>query len=164
MINNRCELNVKTVRIWINDTIYPLETIVNSMKEEELVSYNPSPKEGSSHDIVVTTRRGNVFESGSGAISYEGGMWIVEAKMINVLISSSGIIFKIYVTLPNGDPHPESPATVWKIGGSTFKTFDITNYVNGDYTVQVKRGSNIIHNENITMGWPNGPSVLWVYS
>jgi hypothetical protein len=30
--------------------------------------------------------------------------------------------------------------------------------------VLVKRGSTTIHDENVTMNWPNGPSVLWVYS
>ena len=164
MVHNRCALNVEIIRIWVNNTIHPLEKVVHSMSETELASINVGPQEGSSYDILVATRRGNVFESGTDPISYESGMWKVETKMINVLISSSGVVFKIYVTLPDGQPHPNSPASVWKIGGSAFKAFDITDHGNGDYNVQVKKGSKVIHNENVTMSWPSGPAVLWVYS
>jgi hypothetical protein len=163
-VHNRCELNVKIIRIWVNDTIHPLEKVIQSMSEEVLASINVGPKDGSSYDTLVTTERGNVFESGSGPIAFEDGMWKVENKMINVLVSSSGVIFKIYVTLPDQQPHPDSPATVWKIGGSAFKSFDITNHGNGVYNVQVKKGSKTIHYENVTMSWPNGPPVIWVYS
>jgi hypothetical protein len=164
MIHNRCELNARTVRIWINDTIYPVETIINSMKEEEIASYNLSPKEGSAFDVLVTTDRGNIFEPTSGAIMYQSGSWQVEQKLINVLISSWGFVFTIYLTLPDDSPHPDSPATVWKIGGTATKIFDITDHGNGEYNVLIKRGITTIHDENVTMNWPAGPSVLWVYS
>jgi hypothetical protein len=144
--------------------LYSADAIVDSMSEYELGSYDVGPQNGSIYDIYVTTRRGNVFEAGAGAISFVDGMWQVENKMINVLISSAGVVFKIYVTLPNTDPHPDSPAQVWKVGGSAFKSFDITTHGNGDYIVEVKKGSKTIHNETVTMEWPNGPSAIWVYA
>ena len=161
--NNRCEMSVKVVRIWINDTIYSDESIISSMSQLELGSFNVSPPEGknSTYDVRVTTERGNVFEAGSGPLTYNGWEWIVETKLLNVLISSSGIVFKIYVTGPNDY---NEYAQVWKIGGTALKTFDITDSGNGDYTVIVKRGSSVIHEEVVTMEWPNGPSVIWVYS
>ena len=161
-VENRCELTVKIVRIWINDTIHDQESKINSMSQLELGSFNVSPPEGknSTYDVRVTTERGNIFESGSGPIVYDGWNWQVEAKLINVLISSSGIVFKIYVT----GPGYYQEAQVWKIGGTAFKTFDITDYENGEYNVKVKKGSSIIHEENVMMEWPSGPSVLWVYS
>lgn len=163
-VNNRCELIVKVVRIWINDTLMPIDSVVQPMSELELGSYDVQPREDSTYDIKVTTERGRIFECGSGTLSFEDGHWIVENLMINVLISSPGIIFKIYVTLPDGSPHPDSPAMVWKIGGSAFQSFDVTSPGAGTYNVQVKRGSKVIHDENVTISWPSGPPVVWVYS
>jgi archaellum component FlaF (FlaF/FlaG flagellin family) len=161
MVENICELTVRIVRIWINDTIHDQESIIKSMSQLTLGSFDVSPPEGknSSYDVRVTTDRGNVFESGSGPLVYDGWNWEVEQLMINVLISSSGIVFKIYITGPNDY---SEYAQVWKIGGTAFKTFNIED--NGVYTVTVKRGSNIIHQEDVTMEWPDGPSVLWVYA
>ena len=162
-VENRCELTVKIVRIWINDTIHDQESIIKSMSPLELGSFDVSPPAGknSTYDFRVTTDRGNLFEAGSGPIVYDGWDWEVDTKMINVLISSSGVVFKIYVTGPNDY---DEYAQVWKIGGTAFKTFDITDNGNGVYHVTVKRGSNIIHEEDVTMEWPDGPSVLWVYA
>lgn len=163
-VYNRCELAVKIVRIWINDAFVSTDTVVQSMTELELGSYNVTPQEGSEYDIIVTTERGNIFESGSGPLYFMDGHWLVENLLINVLISSSGVVFKIYVMLPNGTAHNDSPAQVWKIGGSAFKSFDVTSPGKGTYNVKVKRGANIIHDENVTMNWPEGPPVIWVYS
>jgi hypothetical protein len=163
-VKNGCEMVVEIIRIWVNDEIHSLDEPIMAMTERVLGSFDVGPIEGTTYDIMVTTKRGNVFESETGPISYEEGIWTVEIKMINVLISSTGTVFKIYVTLPNEQPHPSSPATVWKLGGSAFKSFDITSNGNGDYNVQVKKGSKVIHNENVTMNWPNGPAVLWVHT
>lgn len=161
MVENRCEMSVKIVRIWINDTIHSKEYIVQSMNEQVLDSFNVSPPEdkNSTYDIRVTTERGNVFEAGSGPITYDGWGWVIENLMINVLISSPGIVFKIYLSGPS---NYTDYAQVWKIGGTAFKSFIIPE--NGDYTVTVKRGSQIIHEEVVNMNWPDGPSILWVYA
>jgi hypothetical protein len=95
--------------------------------------------------------------------------WDVETLVINVLISSSGVVFKIYVYWENGVDNREelttSPAQVWKIGGSAFKSFDVTSFdLPENFKVVVKRGSNIIHEEVVAREWPNGPSVVWVYA
>ncbi len=163
-VKNGCEMTVEVIRIWVNDEPHSLDEPLMAMEERYLASFDVGPVDGSNYDIMVTTKRGNLFESETGPISYEEGIWTVEIKMINVLISSPGTVFKIYVTLPDEQPHPSSPATVWKQGGSAFKSFDITSYGNGDYNVQVKKGSKVIHNENVTMNWPDGPAVLWVYT
>ena len=163
-VKNGCAMPVEIIRIWVNDEIHSLDEPVMAMEERDLASFDVGPINGSNYDILVTTKRGNIFESETGPISYEEGIWTVEVKMINVLISSTGTVFKIYVTLPDEQPHPSSPATVWKIGGSAFKSFDITSYGNGVYNVQVKKGSKVIHNEDVLMEWPDGPAVLWVHT
>jgi len=161
VVENICALNVKFVRLWINETIHPMESIVNSMSDLNLGSYDVDPQNGSSFDILLTTERGNVFEASSGAIIHDGMGWEVDEKFINVLISSSGVVFKVYVTGPNDY---SEYAQIWKIGGTAFKAFDITTNGNGEYNVVVKKGSKVIHDEDVLMEWPNGPSVLWVYA
>lgn len=104
------------------------------------------------------------MESGSGTLVYQDGHWVVENLFINIMISSPGVVFKIYVTLPDGEPHPESPALVWKIGGTAFKSFDVTSPGAGTYNVKVKKGSKFIHDENATLNWPDGPPAIWVYA
>ena len=160
-VDNICELNVKIQRVWINDTIHVQEDIIHSMNTQNIGSYDVDPKNGSSFDIRVTTERGNVYEASSGAIIHDGMGWEVDEKFINVLISSAGTVFKVYVTGPNDY---SEYAQVWKIGGTAFKAFDITMSGNGEYHVVVKKGSNIIHEEDVLMEWPDGPSVLWVYA
>lgn len=161
LVESRCEMGVEVVRIWINDTIHNTSKVVSSMSELELGSFDVAPKNGSSFEFRVTTARGNVFEAGSGEIIYDGFGWVVDHKMINILISAPGNVFKVYVTGPN---EYDEYAQVWKIGGSAFKSFDITLNGNGVYNVLVKKGSHIIHDEDVVMEWPDGPSVLWVYA
>ena len=132
-VENKCELNVKFVRLWVNETIHPMESIIDSMSELNLGSYNVDPHNGSFFDVLVTTERGNVFEASSGTIIHDGMGWEVDEKFINVLISSSGVVFKVYVTGPN---NYSEEAQVWKIGGTAFKAFDITTSGNGEYNAR----------------------------
>ena len=160
-VESRCEMSVEVVRVWINDAIHPLFKVVSSMNELELGSFDVAPSAGSSFEFRVTTARGNTFEAETGVITHDGFGWVVENKMINVLVSAPGVVFKIYVTGPNDY---NEYAMVWKIGGSAFKSFDITLNGNGVYNVVVKRGSRTLLDEDVEMEWPSGPSVLWVYA
>ena len=160
-VTDRCELAMRIVRIWINDTIYSVDFLVQSMESKDLGSYFVDPKNGSEYDIEVTSERGNVYENGGGTMYYDYDHWVVDALMINVLISSPGVVFKIEVS-KGGVPIEGSPAMVWKIGGSAFKSFVVPS--NGIYKVIVKKGANIIHDENVEINWPAGPPIIWVYS
>lgn len=170
-VKNECGLSVKAIRVWINDAPQTVSVTLNPLEEVEIGQYDVNPQEGEIYDFRVTTERGNVYESSSGILSYTSNGWDVENQLINVLISSSGVVFKIYVYWDDESPPeswpeiPGSPAQVWKIGGSAFKSFDVTNFdLPKDFRVVVKKGSNIIHEEIVSMTWPNGPSVMWVYA
>ena len=173
LVHNACELDVKIIRVWINDTYHMESVLIETMSEEVVGSYDVDPKEGSVFDINVATERGNVFECSSGEITHDGMNWDVENLMINVLVSSSGVVFKIYVDIWDDQAIPPEwdqigYAQVWKIGGSAFKSFDLTYPVNypvpSTYRVTVKKGSSTIHEEQVIMDWPEGPSVIWIYS
>jgi len=166
VVENKCAMSVKVVRVWINEEIQVESTLLATMETVELGPYDVSLVVGSTYDVRVTTERGNVFESGSGELEYGESGWVVESKLINVMVSASGIVFKIYLYKWEDSSWVEKDwAQVWKIGGSAFKPFEVTEYGNGEYRVVVKRGSATIHDEeDLMMEWPNGPSTLWVYS
>lgn len=166
VVENKCAMNIKILRIWVNEDIQIESTIVQPLQTVEFGPYDVNPVVGDSYDVRVTTERGNVFECGSGELEYGEWGWVVETKMINVVVSASGVVFKIYLyKWEDSDWVEKDWAQVWKIGGSAFKPFDITEYGNGEYRVVVKRGSATIHDEeDLIMEWPDGPSALWVYA
>ena len=164
VIENKCAMTVKVVRVWINEDIQTESTDLETMQTVEFGPYDVNLAVGN-YSVRVTTERGNVFECSSGDLEYDGG-WIVESKLINVMVSASGIVFKIYLyKWEDSDWALKDEAQVWKIGGSAFKPFEVSEWGNGEYRVVVKRGSNVIHDEeDLIMEWPNGPSTLWVYA
>ena len=111
------------------------------------------------YSITVSTDKGNLFAS-VNALSYDGFTWIQETTLwIYVTISSPGVIFHIEVDGISPIVYHEE-AMVQKIGGSVFQPFKVD--VPGTYNVKIKRGSQIIHNEEVTITFPDGPSVVWV--
>lgn len=166
IIENRCAMNLKIVRIWINNEPQTEFTILQSLESGDFGPYEVNPVVGDTYNIRVATERGNLYESSSGDIEYGTGGWVVDSKMINVLVSASGVVFKIYLYKWEGEDWVEKDwGQVWKIGGTAFKPFEITEYGNGEYRVVIKRGSSTIHDEeDLMMEWPDGPSSLWVYA
>ncbi len=167
-VKNECALIVNAVRIWINNEPEPISVNLDPLEEMEIGQYDVDPQSGDIFDVRITTGRGNVFECGSGALEYDDFGWVVEAKLINVVISDSGVVFKIYLykwNIETTDWDQKDYAQVWKIGGSAFKTFDISSYGNGEYRIVIKKGGSTIHDETgLMMNAPNGPSILWVYA
>jgi flagellin-like protein len=171
VVQNNCPVPVKVVRVWINNTLYDTSTELDPLEGGiEIGPYDVPLIAGAMYNIRITSERGNFFDSSSGDLEYDGIDWIVETKLINVVVSASGTIFKVYLYKwedPGGGLQwvYKDWAQVWKIGGSAFKPFEVSAYGNGEYRVVVKRGSNIIHDEDgLMMEWPEGPSTLWVYA
>jgi hypothetical protein len=165
-VENHGAMNIEVVRIWINNKIQPESSVIQSMNTTLFGPYDVNPIVNDIFSVRVTTKRGNVFESSSGNIEYGSGGWVVESKIINVMISASGIVFKIYLYKWEDSSWVEKDwGQVWKIGGTAFKPFEVSEYGNGEYRVVVKRGSSTIHDEeDLMMEWPDGPSTLWVYA
>ena len=171
VVQNKCPMGAKVVRVWINDDPNSVSTVLDPMEGGvEIGPYDVVLEEGAIFNCRITSERGNVFDSSSGDLEYSGGMWVVETKLINVVISAGGVVFKVYLYKwedPGGGLQwvEKDYAQVWKIGGSAFKPFEVSLWGNGEYRVVVKRGSNIIHDEDgLIMEWPDGPSTLWVYA
>lgn len=167
VVQNSSPMGAKVVRVWINDDPYPESTELDPMEGGvPLGPYDVPLVEGATYNFRITTERGNVYESGSEDLEYIDGEWFVETKLINVVISSSGVVFKVYLYFwEASDWVQKDYAQVWKLGGSAFKPFDVSPWGNGEYRVVVKKGSKVIHDEDeLNMLWPLGPSTLWVYA
>jgi hypothetical protein len=170
---NRGEYVAKITRLWIsmrtsvNEPI-ELDSTVSSMSEVNLGSYGVT-QEGNYY-IKVTTDRGNVFESDSNPLHYQGGTWGVDLLLINVLIySSQGVLTVECIKTWDLLDVVGSPATVQKgASGTAFCSFDVSFYdipgENEVYHVSVKKGVTVIHEEDVTVKWPSGPSTVWVFA
>jgi len=174
MAYNRGDRVVRIVRLWISMRTgfyepIELDSVVDSMSEANLGSHDVNPQEGESYYVRVTTDRGNVFTSDSSPLHYQGGEWRVDILLINVLISTSSGVLTVEVTKTwDGLDVTGSPATVHQgSSGTAFKSFDVTEHdLPGceTYHVSVKKGETIIHEEDVTMRWPDGPAAEWVFA
>ena len=85
-VDNRGELLVRVVRVWVNDQPWPVDCAVQGMSQIDLEPFEV-PDDPESYIIKVTTDRGGAFASDSGPITYLGdGEWTAGMLVINVLI------------------------------------------------------------------------------
>ena len=165
-VDNRGELLVRVVRIWINDNPIESDSPVQAMSTTDLDPFDIS-SDPDSHSIKVTTDRGNEFASDSGPIRYLGdGEWAIGMLVINVLIYyEPGGIYDIDVWLGEQTGDPTYTQTIHKSSGTAFTFFDVTeNGAPNYYNVKITRGSDIIYNCRVDIDWPDGPSVVWVFA
>ena len=154
---NRGDIEVKLARIWINDNYIEPDYVLQP-RSEYVDSYE-GLNEGS-YFIIVTTDRGNLFVS-DNAMTLNDGEWVIETVFaIYIQISSTGTIFNIVVEGVSPIVYYDE-AMVQKIkGGSAFKIFKVDQP--GMYHVTIKTGPKIIYDKDVTIRWPEGPSVEWV--
>ena len=176
-VYNRGDRAVRIVRLWISertkidDDPFELDCVVDSMSEATLGTYDVTPQEDESYYVKVTTERGNVFTSDSSPLRYQGGSWQVDMLLINIIISSSqGVLTLECVKTWDGGEHVyPSPVEVQKgSSGSAFYSFDVSDYDIPDfdetYHVSIWKGAALLHEEDVTMKWPEGPAVEWVFA
>jgi len=168
-VDNRGELLVRVVRIWVNDQPLDVDCAVQGMSQKGLEPFDVSTEPGS-YIIKVTTDRGNVFASDSGPITYlGGGEWAVGMLVINVLIYyAPGGVYDINVWLGEKLGDPLLSRTIQKSSGMAFTFFDVTEFdIPGEsetYHVEITRGSDVIYSHGVTISWPDGPPVAWVFA
>lgn len=165
-VDNACATSLKVVRVWINEIRFNESEPVASLDSHQFGPYDVPLVAGKTYDVRVATERGNVYELGSGDLEYDGADWVVQSMLINVLVSAPGVVFKIELYKLNGTNYDYlTEAQVWKLGGTAFQPFEVSGYGTGYYKIVVKRGNNIVYEEeDLHMNWPDGPSTLWVYA
>ncbi len=157
---NKGELATRIVRLWINDDSYELNVDLQPMGTvQELGIYPLTPIDDESFFITVTTDRGSItgFDTQMIWIDALSGWTTGEVFSVNVLINSlPGNEFKVEVWGPNG----------FYVDGQTEK-FDPKFFLvpeTGAYTVKIYRGSNLLYTKDLTILWPDGSPVVWVFA
>jgi len=167
---NRGDFAAKIVKTWINDASYPEDFIVPPMGVHNKILENyftPVPNEF--YFIKVTTDKGNIFSSESGSIQYiSGDIWQGGILKINVLISyppagNYKIDIKQVIEMEEF-AIPGSPFEIHKTSaGPAFEFYTVT--ASGTYHVTItKKESDVIYDKPVTIDWPSGPPVVWVFS
>ena len=169
-IDNRGALLVRVVRAWINDQPIPVDCAVQGMSQEDLDPLAVEAEPDDTFAIKVTTDRGNEFASDSSTITYLGnGEWAVGMLVINVLIYyAPGGVYDINVWLGEKLGDSLLSSTIQKSAGAAFTFFDVTEFdIPGEsetYHVEITRGSDVIYSRGVTISWPDGPPVAWVFA
>jgi len=180
-INNRCELPINIVHLWINDTMQDVDIIVLPMETEKILGQYDVPVDvgvNSTFKVKVTSARGNFYDSQSGLIVYDGTEgWLTETLRIVVLVGAQegGGWWRRYgtykATLWNGTGTLIDTETVsWSTGICMF-TFDVTEHGPGTYHLVVEKRSGgwwstyweTIYDEFVELIWPGGSPVLEIY-
>lgn len=157
---NKGELSLRVVRLWINDDIYELDSAMQPMSgTQDLGTFTISPQNDDSFYFMATTDRGNVVAFDTPLTWKDQMGWETDIFSVNVLITSlPGQEFKIEIW--NDDP-------LVLVGDSLTEKFDpkffVVDFV-GTYTVKILRGTKTIYTEDVTITWPDGPPVEWVFA
>jgi len=86
LVKNTCGMPIHLIRAWFNETIFPLDTMVQPMSNVILPPFTVKAHVGNYYDICVSTERGNIYESKTGPLYYNIDGWVIESFGITVII------------------------------------------------------------------------------
>ncbi len=163
---------VNIVRIWVNDTVYPIDSTANPLETITIGDIPLIPVEGGEYEVRVTTDRGNVFISHIGAISYMGGEWISETFGFRLIFPSrpgkavrgNDWLNEVRVSISEGGEYVYSNYTMyWAISASEgFFELDAS----GDYDIKVYiwcRNPNrwdLVYDLHHSISYPDGDPII----
>lgn len=168
-VDNTGAITITIVRLWINDTPYPLNVTVSSMRTETLGLFNvvlPAKPANCSYYITVVTSRGNVFPSTSGTLYYSDGTWYTASLGISVNIANDQGKYDILVKNMTWSDEYKSKGTEF---GDVIHWFEVATP--GTYTVTIQKykgGSKWVNLPgtpvNVMIQWPGGTPIVYVYA
>ena len=91
-LSNRCEIAVRIIHVWINDTIREVDLLISPTSNGELELENlidPEDPDPVSFSIMVVTDKGNIFLPKSGTPTYNpelGGSWDMDFYTIYIMM------------------------------------------------------------------------------
>jgi len=171
-VQNRGNLVVNVVQLWINDDPHILEDFVlqpmswhQMVLDESTTGFTPVPETW--YFIKITTDRGNIFSSDSGSLYYGiGETWEEGMFAINFLISYPAAGWFNIEIRQGGEEGPPLTGTPFQIhkssSGPAFDFFEVPSAAT--YYVKITKNSELIYEEDVTIGWPNGPPIAWVFA
>lgn len=171
-VQNRGNLVVNVVQVWINDLPHLLEDFKvqpmnwNQMVLDNSIGFTPVP--GTWYFIKIITDRGNIFYSDSGSLHYisESVGWDEGMFAINFLISypaAGWFNIEIRQSSETGLLLTSPPFSIHKSSNKpVFDFFKVPSAAT--YHVKITKGSQVIYNALVTIGWPNGSQIEWVFA
>jgi len=165
-VQNRGDVIIKIVRIWVNDG-YTTQSETIAAKDMEVLGPIPVDlQSGTFYLLEATTERGNVFRSYTGSVYYSDGTWYVSALSITVNILNNQGQYRIWVK--NSTQHEVG---YWDSGGivhdDIVQSFEVDD--SGEYTVIMKKKVSGEFKElsaspaTVQITWPIGPPIAYVY-
>ena len=167
-IQNRGNLVIEVVQIWINDVPIDLSVQISSMSSAQLIINNAdpywfTPQADTVYLLKINTARGNVFSSDSGSLSYNGATWDGGAFALNFLITNpeSGW-YEIEIWYEEDTLITLTPLQVQKSANSPAFAFYQVD-IHGTYHVHITKNSNFIHDADTEI-FEFGSPVEWVFA
>lgn len=165
-VQNKGDVIVKIVRIWVNDDLTPQSQMIATKDAESLGPIPVAVQNATFYLVEVTTERGNVFRSYTGSVYYSDGTWYVSQLSITVNILNNQGQYKIWVQ--NSTLHEVG---YWDSGGivhdDVVQSFEVDDA--DEYIVTMKKKVSGQYKELsaspavVQITWPEGPPVAYVY-
>jgi hypothetical protein len=171
---NTGEVSAQVVRIWINDTSYPVAAQISTFSSVEVGPFPAAKVEGAKYEVRATSARSNVYTSEIGTLRYEGGEWVSETLGFNLIFPSrpgkgartNNWLNELRITIEqDGDILYANSTMYWAISASE-KFFQLDQA--GDYQIIVYiwcKGPPSQHWEKVydsphSIDWPEGDPIV----
>lgn len=142
-VQNKGELAIRVLRLWVNDDSTKLDVSVPPMSTKEIGSVEVSNK-GKLY-IKLATDRGNIFPSISGILTYDPYKgWQIDSYTIYIIIRNPSNSLHIKVGLVS---EPPEPPLYDKDVDPNQTGYLISVYEPGKYNVRVTKWNNKPHQE-----------------
>lgn len=171
---NLCELEARLIRVWINDESYPIDVAIASMASACIGLFNVSAQDECSYSVKAISQRGNVYESETGILYFNGGEWESETLGFNLIFPSrpgrgqrqNDWLNELRITVEEGGDLLYNNVTMhWAISASEY-FLEIGSP--GGYRITVyiwckpppyQRWEKVF-DEVLCIDWPDGPAVV----
>jgi len=163
-IKNRGDLQVKIIRVWINDEYQTQDVVIQSMTEKDIGPFPVSLQSGSYYAVKVTTERGNVFTSQASLYYYD--IWYTPELSISVTILNTQGQYRIKVANETWDSGWWDSKGI--IHDDFIQTFNVD--IADVYTVTMERKLSGMWKELsaspaiVEIIWPDGPPLAFIYA
>lgn len=162
--SNKGSISVKIVRVWIQDTYYTVNEVLDIGETKVLGPYTVSLVEGASYPVKAVTERGRVFAADMISLVYSDGQWYTPSLGINVYIANEK--GKYYIKVNNAT-WSDFYQTQGMDHGDVMKYFEVDSP--GVYTVTCRKNNSngpLLPGTpvNVELLWPAGPPIIYVYT
>ncbi|MBN2335295.1 hypothetical protein JXL21_07010 [Candidatus Bathyarchaeota archaeon] len=163
-LSNKGSISTYIKRIWIRDTYYLVDELLEPGQVEILGPYTVTLEEGATYPVKAVTERGSIFSAAMISLIYTDGQWYTPSLGINVYIANDK--GKYYIKVNNS-----TWSSVYQTQGMDHG--DLTKYFEidspGVYTVTCRKNNENGQNlpgtpVNVDITWPAGPPIIYVYT